>query len=271
MSYKYIIASGWWCTDNDNRSDKFLNGDNTIRGSEFHNVWSSFISKYSKPQEVVIVDSDSPIKPIWNHDLIDIKVLELSRNLGHASSLIGEQKYCGWSASVLLSMQYVTLSDAEFYVYVEQDALIIGEGIIDKLIQSMGDTVNYLFGKSTFSVQPLQQSFFIVRKTHLDRFVSNYLSIPYSDKEICPEVKFAISTSYFSRLFPKFLFKQYPNTFVGKFIRRFVVALSKFVGSYKVMDIGYGRDRPIDFNSESLYFQHGSLSEITSAYERLEN
>ena len=271
MSYKYIIASGWWCTDEDNRSDKFLNGDDAIRGSDFHNVWSSFISKYSKPQQVVIVDSNSPIKPRWNSDLLDITVLELSSNLGHASSLNGEQRYCGWSASVLLSMQYVMLSNADFYVYVEQDALIIGEGIIDNLIQSMGNSVNFLFGKSSSSVQPLQQSFFIVRKNHLNRFVCNYLSIPYSDKEICPEVKFAISTSYFSRFIPKFLFKQYPNSSYGKVLRRLVVYLSKFIGSYKSMNIGYGRDRPIDFNSKCLYFQHGSLSEIKNANERFIN
>lgn len=270
MNYKYIIASGWWCTDSDARREKFLNGDDAIRGVEFHDVWASFIKKYSSPQEVVIVDSHSPIKPGWRRDLIDLNVLELSTNLGHASSLSGHQKYCGWSASVLLSMQYVMLSDVEFYVYVEQDALIIGEGVIEELIQSMGEGINFLFGGTSASGQPLQQSFFIVRKSYLDRFVGNYLAIPYTDNEICPEVKFAIATSPLFPFIPKFLFKQYLNSFHGKIVRRFVVYLAKLIGGYKCMGIGFGRDRPIDFLSEKLYFQHGDSKEISSAIRRLE-
>lgn len=268
MSKTYIIGSGWWCTEVDNREARFLNGDDAIRGKAFHNVWAEAVSKFTNPLAVFIVDSKSPIKAEWRHDLLPIQVCELPVNLGHASS-IKTGKFCGWTASVLLSMQYAALSHADFYVYVEQDVLVYGKGLIEAAIESMGDDVDYLFGKSENSTQPLQQSFFIIRKSGIDQFVSNMNAIKYSDAQISPEVKFALSTSYFFNWLPKFVFRQYPGTKLGKIVRRVVVALSKIIGRYQYVPYGFGRSRPIDFNSQNFYFQHGDQQELKSYIEKM--
>ena len=267
MKYNYLIGTGWWCTNSDDREDKFLNGDDQIRGVEFHQLWAKSIATYTNPQKIVVIDSDSPIKPNWKTDILDFEVITLLNNLGHATSLV-DSKFCGWSASVIMSMQYANLSDVDFYVYIEQDALVYGNNIIEENIRLMQGNVDFLFGSSETKAQPLQQSFFIIRRAAIDKFLVRLMNIKYSDAQICPEVKFAIASSPLSIFFPKFLFKQYPGKKIGKFSRRFVVLLCRIISGYKFLKFGYGRTRPINFMDKHLYFQHGNTEELI-AYKNL--
>ena len=260
MNKTYIVGTGWWCTSNDTREARFLNGDDYIRSKQFHDLWAESIVAFSNPEEVVVIDSNSPIKANWNGDKLPYNVITLSNNLGHATSLTSG-KFCGWTASVLLSMEYASFSSCDFYVYIEQDVLIYGKGIIEKCIEGMGDDTDYFFGATDNNFSPLQQSFFIVRKTAIDRFCSNLRRINYNDAQISPEVKFAIASSRFFSLLPKMLFKQ-NRSLIGKAWRRFVVLFSKLISSAKYLPIGYGRTRPINFSDDHFYFQHGSDEEL---------
>ena len=85
--------------------------------------------------------------------------LSLPLNAGHSTDHKG--KYSGWMRSILLGLEYAYLSDTEYFVYVEQDALLYGDNIVEKCIDKM--TKPYMFGSGLGTKQPLQQSFFIIR------------------------------------------------------------------------------------------------------------
>ncbi|MEG3765200.1 hypothetical protein [Alteromonas sp. 14N.309.X.WAT.G.H12] len=259
MKYKYIIGTGWWCTQNDTRLDKFLNGEDFIRSAEFHSLWAESIVKNTSPTSVVVIDSASPIKAKWDCTLLPYQIISLNKNAGHATNLKNDL-FCGWTSSVLLSAEYASLCDCDYYVYVEQDALLHGEGIIEHCISTMGDAA-YLFGRSDNNVQPLQQSFFIIRKDALNKFICRLRSIKYSDKDISPEVKFAVATSPLLFSLPHILYVQ-KSSLMGKVKRRIVTKLLKLFGKYSYLPVGYGRSRPIDFDDDYFYFQHGSAEEL---------
>lgn len=257
---KYIIGTGWWCTNKDTRDAKFLNGEDYIRSKAFHLLWAESIRENCNPEKVVVVDSCSPIKAEWSTQLLPYQIIELNKNAGHATNLNGS-KFCGWTASVLLSMEYTSLSDCDYYVYVEQDALLFGENIIEYCLDKIGEDTKYAFGKSENNIQPLQQSFFIIRRDAIDEFVSRLRGIKYNDYEISPEFKFAIATSPLLYFLPHIFYKQ-SKSFFGKIRRRFLSSIFKYIASYKTVPIGYGRERPIDFSRNYFYFQHGSTKEL---------
>jgi hypothetical protein len=268
MSIKYILGTGWWCTQKDDRNSRFLNGEDFIRSADFHTLWSKAVQRFSAPEKVVVIDSNSPIKAHWDHQQLPYEVICLNKNAGHATNL-NNSKYCGWTASVLLSMEYASLCECDFYVYIEQDALIFGKDFVETCIAEMGDKTDYLFGKSENSIQPLQQSFFIIRKTAIDKFCTNLRRIKYDDLVMSPEIKFAVSTSKLFGFIPKFLFIQ-SSSVIGKIKRRLIVPFLKCVSSFKTTSIGYGRTRPIDFSDSHFYFQHGSQKELDSYLSLLE-
>ena len=256
---KYIIGTGWWC-DKDNESDsgRVAFGNDIIRSESFHHVWAHSICKYTSPDRVIVVDSNSPISPPLDQSVLPYEYVNLNENGGHATNIKG--RYCGWARSVLLSMEYASLCDCDYYIYVEQDVLLRGKGIIERCINEMGDT-EFLFGKDHDSKQPLQQSFFIIKKTAIERFISRYRSINFDDYQISAELKFAMATSPFFFMVPDSLFARVPGRF-GNAVRRLQVNIAKFLGRYKYLPIGYGRNRPIVFEDEYFYFQHASLEEL---------
>lgn len=252
---KYIIGSGWWCSEDTDFRDK-LYGDDFIRGSLFHDLWKKSILKNAYPESIFIVDSNSPIKP--NIDDEKIKFISLNENAGHSTNHQG--KYSGWMRSVILSMSYAQNCNCDYFVYIEQDVLIKGKGIIEYCISHMKK--NYMFGRCHSFGNPLQQSFFIISKDGIDNFLSNIFSIKYSDFEMPPERKFALASSRFCSIIPKFIFKNPKNKLMLRFFRRFQNKLAYLIANFDSLPFGYGRDRPINFDDEFLYFQHGSMDEI---------
>lgn len=267
MKEKYIIGSGWWCNesgielDKDNRL-KF--GDEEIRGSLFQKKWIKSITEHCNPDRIIIVDSNSPTPPpsLTFHN---IEYIQLNENAGHGTNHTG--KFCGWSRGVIMSAMYALNCDCQYYVYVEQDILLKGEGIIEHAISKMKKP--YMFGANKGNNQPLQQSFFIIKKSQLSKFISRLLTLNYRDDEIPPEVKFSLCSSPFYRLTPKFLFKlRVPGTLVGRITYRLQLIAAKWLSSFDALPFGAGRDRPIDFSAKYLYFQHGSKDELDE-YEKM--
>ncbi|MFS1501792.1 hypothetical protein BCU26_024445, partial [Vibrio splendidus] len=214
--------------------------------------WYSAVNNYSEPSKIIIVDSNSPIKPSLNKTDSRIEFISLNNNAGHSTNLKHGTKFCGWSASVLLSLQYAELCDTDYYVYIEQDVLISGKGIIESIIDEMEmKNEKYKFGSPGGTPQPLQQSFFIIKRDYIGCFLKKIHSIRYADDIIGPEYKFAIAVNHLSILIPKFLF-------LNKYFRY----LYRKIININFINIGYGRDRPINFEDKHYYFQHATIEEL---------
>ncbi len=263
MNYKvkivsYIIGTGWWCGKESDTNRKTF-GSEAIRGKDFHKIWSESIKRTTTPDRILMIDSASPVKPDLDSEL-PIKMVELNQNTGHSTNLKQGNKFCGWMSSVLLSLEYASLCECDYYVYVEQDVLLHGDDIIERcILESNG--ADYLFGRDTQRPQPLQQSFFIIKREAIDKFVSRIRQIKYSDAVMGPEFKFALATSPWFSLIPKMLFVQREGVF-GKIMFRVSNILAKALGKYSYLQIGYGRERPINFSDSHYYFQHGTAEEL---------
>jgi hypothetical protein len=180
--YDYMIGSGWWCTENAPRvPGRPYHGSDVIRTAEFHHLWSAVLDELTSPKGVLLVDSASPSPPpITNRTY---RSITLPRNPGHASVHTGH--YSGWTASVLHCLEYALSADIDYLVYVEQDVLLHGQGIIEHCIERMRKPL--MFGSGAGTPQPLQQSFFIVRKDGMRAFLAGLHAIGQPDRVIVPE------------------------------------------------------------------------------------
>ncbi len=86
--------------------------------------------------------------------------------IGHAS--VSLNKYSGVTYAHVLGMSYALLEDVDYWVYVEQDALLFGDNIVEYAIEQMRSPVMFGSGKST--PQPMQQSFMIIKKISFQSF-----------------------------------------------------------------------------------------------------
>ncbi|PSN07813.1 hypothetical protein C7G83_11895 [Siccibacter turicensis] len=120
----------------------------------------------------------------------------------------------------------------------------------------------YAFGKCNDFNNPLQQSFFIVKKEAIDKFLARIYLIDFDDSRISPEKKFALATSPLFNFIPKFVFSSPKNKLLKKILWRIQNKLSAILGSYDYLAVGYGRDRPINMGDQFFYFQHGNESEL---------
>jgi len=100
---------------------------------------------------------------------------------------------------VIMGAMYALGCDAEFYVYVEQDALLYGD---DFLMHALGDSTDDILlgpptqngrGRHGPAAPMMQQSLMIVRRCALERFLIGLLDAPWSDGEQSPEETMRIS------------------------------------------------------------------------------
>ena len=244
---KYIVYSGWWC-DEGSKTDKRASyiGDDEIRGKGFHNRWFECINKYTNPEKILLVDSASPIMPSLEDDP-RIEMISLDKNYGHSTNHSG--RMCGVTRAHLMGIYYAFLCDADYCVYVEQDALIKGDGIVEYAISKMKRP--YMFGSGKGTPYATQQSLFIIRKDGFIPFMKRMSLFNSTCNQIAPENKFAIATSPILSILPEFIFK---FRGVGRILR--------YWPSFDVLPFGFGRNRPIEFENRYFYFQHGSIEEL---------
>ncbi|MDP6437179.1 MAG: hypothetical protein QF803_08655 [Gammaproteobacteria bacterium] len=259
---KYIICTGWWCPENreEDTREKLL-GSDEIRGKDFHELWYQSVDNNTDPEKILIVDSASPVRPNLNRADNRIEFISLNFNAGHATDLKG--KYAGCTRCWFLGLEYMMCSDADYFVYVEQDALLHGRKIIEHCISRMAG--NYMFGSGEGTPQIVQQSLFIIARPGVRRFIQRYHAIDQTDGEISPETKFYIASSQLPVSFLIFLRMRRKN----KLIKKFDNWLYRKFRSYQDLPLGYGRNRPINFQDKYFYFQHGSREEL-QAYNDME-
>ena len=156
-----------------------------------------------------------------------------------------------------MSMTYCMCGDYDYYVYVEQDALLSGE-IIKKAIEE-SQNKGAVFGYSKQTGYQMQVSFFVIKQSLIKSFLSKLYAIEKLDSQISPEnkVTLALSKLNFFPLSVLFSFSDRVTAKVFKIINRFSI-----LRNYDYLSFGYGRERPIDFKDDIFYFQHGSKEEL---------
>lgn len=264
----YIITSGWWCAESDKEQEKrqILMGSDSIRGSNFHKIWAKSILQNTNPTAVYIVDSASPVKPAVEN--AKIQIFSLSENPGHSTWT--SHKYCGFTASNIVGMTLAISNDVDYWVFVEQDAVLKGEGIVEFCISKMNRP--YMFGSGQGTPQPLQQSFMIIKTTHITKFLHYLDKIASSDREVSPEVKYAYAASPIARLLvPCFTLKltTKKDLLSRLFSKLYIMPILSFCRGFDYLPVGFGRARPIDFSDKFFYFQHGDDAELQKYYEQI--
>jgi hypothetical protein len=256
-----LVTSGWFAT---NEARSYVTaGDELIRGVGFRPLWWKSMDTFIKPQHVFIVDSASPVKP---DDAActstPFQYTELLINPGHSQN--GKTHYCGAMAAIIMGLEFALHNDVEMFLYVEQDALVFGDAIVEKTKNALRRK-DLVFGSGALDIQ---QSFFGANKKGIRRFLSALHAINYSDKQVAPEHKFMFAAS---RFLPSPLIKLAEFTEIEKMrvagLRLFslVCGLTK---NYAFLPFGYGRKRPINFGDDVFYFQHGSADELARYKKR---
>jgi hypothetical protein len=133
------------------------------------------------------------------------------------------------------------LNDADYSVFLEQDCLIVGEGIIEDCIAKMGNA-KIMYGAT--SPVRIEQSFVIIRRDYVLDFLHEFLGMKQSDKDLFTEVKF-------QRL--------------QKRARAFR-AVGFPAPGFASLPFGFGRNRPIDFSEPKFYAQQWSREELELLY-----
>ena len=212
---KYIITTGWWCeTGSVEDSRECLLGSKAIRDKEFFSKWYRAVNRYTYPKKILVVDSNSPIKPVLPKDR-RLEFISLDENAGHSTNHTGE--WSGYTRAAILGMSYALCCDVDYWVYLEQDALIYGENIIEKAIDSMSG--EFLFGDGNGTPQLLQQSFMVMKTSFIPKFINNYAELEFRDNLVSPETKFALAALNLKGVPTGLLYKRTNN---GFFVRQFI-------------------------------------------------
>ncbi len=252
---KYIICSGWWSSEPADDGRKERMGDESIRAPEFHHLWYKAIIKYTNPEKIIIIDSCSPNPPPLQKEDSRIEYIRLNTNPGHSTNHSGV--YCGYTRAILLGLEYVLQCDADYFVYVEQDALIYGNGIVENCISKMEKDI--MLGSGQGTPQKIQQSFFIIKKRRIREFVNRLHKIKIPDSNISPEEKFCIAAN---RLPVDILLFLRNSIFKTSLLKDLKYKIDNTFRDYDHVPFGYGRKRPLDLSVPFFYFQHGSRKEI---------
>ena len=231
---EYIVGSGWFCGGWGYRY-AHLRYDTFARTPEFFTLWHTLVDRYLAPEKILIVDAASP-EPVPPCADKRLEVVRAVKNLG---PFLDTKKYfCGATNAILTAASYALYNEADYFVYLEQDALISGQGIIEEAVRNMKKN-RISFGEKRNSPDnpyPTEQSLIIVSQEFLPEFLFRVTSLcrKYSDKQMVPELKFY------------HLFKD----------------------DVDYLPFGYGRDRPINWNERYLYVQHFAGDELDCLLRR---
>jgi hypothetical protein len=252
-----LVCTGWY-SNSEPRSYQ-THGDEFIRGRDFRPLWWKSVDEFVRPEAVLVVDSASPIKPKDDlHTNTKVMQLNLLKNPGHSQNCAGH--YGGWTAGIICGMEYAVSNDVDFFIYIEQDALVYGGALIEKIRERIGKA-DLLFGKGEPNGE-IDQTIFAVSKRGLRKFISEIHRIDFTDRQISPEMKFMYASSPLRKL-PLLGLASWdqPNYIRRPFssiLRRIIPKIS----SYELLPFGYGRRRPINFEDDSFYFQQGTAVEL---------
>ena len=199
--------------------------DLRTRKVSFFDLWYKAIQKFSNPQKIIVIDSASPVKPVFQDKPL-VNWYELNQNYGAGLDGTKNKRLSGWDRGILASASLAFFEDCDYYVYVEQDCLIKGKGIIEYAIKNM--TKPLMLGSGKGTPQPLQQSFIIIKKEFIPFFIEKEMKASQDVLTQDCEVRYD----------------------------------KHFKGNYEYLPFDYGRKRPINFKDKYLYAQHLRTDEM---------
>lgn len=210
----YIIGLGWWCDGSGKtEASKWNNSTDEIRRVGFFDDWYRSVSKNTNPVKIVAVDSKSPIKP--DFAALGIETIEMVGNYLHPD--FGLKYVSAATRQVFMGAWYAFFNKAEYFVWVEQDCLLHGEGIIERAIENMGDA-DYSMGTWRHEYK-LETCFMVFRCASLMKILQGFLE----STAPVPELRYWGLRNHL-----------------------------KFIP----MPFGYGRNRPIKWDDEHFFAQH---------------
>ena len=263
-SIDQTIFTGWYCSGDEARDYK-TEGAEANRGLALRPLWWQSVTRFLAPSRVIVVDSNSPVPPP-DRDYFGgrLEHIRLLQNPGHPQTT--NHHYSGWTASVLVGLEYALSSDIDYFLYVEQDALVFGDRFLDK-IKDLLRRHRFVFGNGRGTAWPLQQSVFAIRKDGYRRFLSRMHQIPPTDRELSPELKFGVAaarsplTRHALDRFVRIPWEKWRTKAVRKTVKIFP--------EFGLLPFGYGRVRPIRFDDDCFYFQQGTAVELAAYARRL--
>ncbi len=255
------MTSGWYAS-REGRS-YYTQGDDFIRNVEFRPLWWRSLDTFVEPEHVLIVDSASPVKPDDAAcTTTKFQRVELLINPGHSQNCV--RHYCGAMAAIILGLEFALHNDVDLFLYVEQDALVFGHGIVAKIKNSLRRR-DLVFGAGSGEIQ---QSLFAANRRGIRNFLSALHAIKYTDKQVSPERKFMFAGSRFLppwAILPA-VHSERPRLKRAGF--RLFSLICSLARNYELLPFGYGRTRPINFDDDVFYFQHGTVGEVSQYKSR---
>lgn len=228
----YIVHSGWWCDGSGLHPGATKRSDPRIRSQLFFDVWYEFVTRYTKPSKILVVDSASPVRPELEGK--NLEFLSMTRNFLHGMAC--DTKYGGWTRAFFTGAFYALMNDAEYSVFIEQDCLCVGDGIIETAIDNMGGKrISFSIGGPNFS----DQSLTILRRDYIMEFAQAFFAIPFDDREMDTETKF--------------------------------IAIAKDHNSLVELPFGYGRNRPINFKDKMFSAQQWRPDELARLFYKTDS
>ncbi len=225
---KYIIHTGWWCDGTGLHPGATKYSDARIRTQDFFDVWYEFVRAYTNPEKIIVVDSASPTRP--RLDGKDVEFVSMKRNFLHGMKC--DTKYGGWTRAFFTGAFYALMNDADYAVFVEQDCLPVGEGIIERAIANMGDKrISFALGGPNRS----DQSLTVLRTDYVLDFMRGFFALPQDDRELDTEDKFMHVVRSDDSLVP--------------------------------LPFGYARNRPINFRDQHFFAQQWRKSELMQLFD----
>ena len=236
---KVVVGTGWYCAPYNNA---WLIGTPRTKEAAFFDIWYKQVHRCLHPARIVMTDSASPTQPQLT-DKPDVLHIPLDRNYGHANDIRTgkvETHFCGFTRSVMIGAMVALSYDADVYVYVEQDCLVIGADFLAAATEGADEDI--LLGAPTKGGRGLnggvaatmfQQSLMIVKRNALPRFINALVSAPWTDGEVSPEETMRLRLPPFGQL-----------------------------------AVPYGRSRPIDITRPHFYAQHLTDDELDPLLER---
>lgn len=216
----YCIGSGWWCDENNRRMHK--EGADFTRSVDMFDLWYKLVQKHTNPSAIVVVDSNSPTKPDGSDDITWIEMQDNFYPPYHTSDPIFGLQRPAASRQIFLGATYAYFNEIDHYVWVEQDCVIKGDGIVERAIDNMRDA---WFSLGEWDHRLSKCTSFIVIDT--DRVFD--LIDCYKHESGKPELRWD--------------------------------ELSKRLPFWP-LPFGYGRNRPMNYNDEHLYAQHTTEEEL---------
>lgn len=237
--HNYIIGCGWWCdgTGVHTHSQHQKGVDPNTRQKDFFDTWYKAITEFTNPRRIVVIDSNSPVKPRLSGKK-NISFISLNKNYGAGLDGTRNKKLSGWDRSIIGGAAFAFLNEADYFVYIEQDCLIYGDGIIEEAIDHMKrEGKPLMVGSGSGTPQPIQQSFIIIRRDYIPTFFERNTG---ASKEL-------LSVDCEQRYL-----KLFPND----------ICHLPFNG---------GRQRPIKWDKEYFYAQHMNSEQMNKFKNKIKN